>query len=166
MGRYGGSFFSAVANTSHCKSQAGSREPQRVLCTRRSVQEDSQSPLLLHTADHLPSPLCSLKKPTANRLVIKNQNSGVLSAPLLLLNVGSVDGAADASPFSNKVHSKTLSVYVAAAWLTPTAQSLNKKTDLRECPCLVIPLLSAPPGLTPCINSCMHTMHISHHHLV
>lgn len=109
-GGYGGSSFSAVANTSHCKSQAGSREPQRVLCTRRSVQEDSQSPLLLHTANHPPPCLCSLKKKksTAIHLVIKNQNSGVLSSPLLLLNSGSVDGAADASPFSNKVHSKNL----------------------------------------------------------
>lgn len=76
----------------------------------------------------------------------------MLSAPLLLLNLGSVDGAADASPFSNKVHSKTLSVYVAAAWLTPTAQSLKKNK-------LILENALVSSSHTPVCSSWAYTMH-------
>jgi len=56
---------------------------------------------------------------------------------------------------------QTLSTYKATARVTPNDPSIlvEIKTDLKQSHLF----LPAPPGITLCINSVMHSMHISHH---
>lgn len=111
--------FSTVANTSHCKSPADSREPQRFsVCTSQSVQEAPQSLRAApQTAYCLPFHLFSLKLTTIHFL-IKNQNSGVLTAPLELIN---------------SVWTTPLIQYLPAARLTQKTLSISVATERVRC---------------------------------
>lgn len=108
MGRCDGNSFGTVANTSHCKSPADSREPHRVLCVYVTVWSRGfpEPPVVLHKQPTTSRPpLLSLK---TIHLVVKIKNSGVLTAPLQLFISGSVDDTTDAAATSDKVNFKNL----------------------------------------------------------
>lgn len=154
MGRYNGDSFGTVANTSHCKSPADSREPRRVLCVRHSLfRRLSRGSMVLHKQ---PTPLLthlSPLKPHNQSHSLKIKNSGVLIAPLELFNSGSGHHHRQCWP-ATRLILKTLSVYMATARVRSIPRSLkhggNKRLILKNVLQSSVPVCSS--WATPCIN--------------
>lgn len=77
--RCNGKSFGTRANTSHCKSPADSREPQRVLCEYIAVGSGGFPEPPLYSTNSPPPPVPSLV--SKNSQPLKIIKSGVLTAP-------------------------------------------------------------------------------------
>lgn len=118
--------FSTVANTSHCKSPADSREPMKVLCLCQSVQGASHSPpVLLHKLfiHHLLSHLFPIK--THNSPSLKNQKLRSARCSPSNSSTQTVTPPLIQCLPAARLTQQTLSTFTAPAWETPTLRPIN-----------------------------------------
>lgn len=116
--------------------------------------------MLLHkqTVYHLLFHLCSLKLTTVH-ILIKNQNSGVLTAPLKLINSVWTTPLIQCLP-ATRLTQKTLRIYVATARVTPPLTYLkhggNKRLILKY-------VLTSSVPVCPSWVYTMHKLIYAHH---